>query len=303
MNPQIESKEVLDVLENVKNGNNIFKDRLLPEHFEYFKKQLLTRLRGSISNLFNKSIFDSEVAKVNNDYENITYLAIKKKKDDGTIPSSNIFLKEKEQLLDHIARLHEYFVSYINYSLIFNSTSLYLYNDFSCCGINHFGHIYTRDYGLNYDRQMLDNVTKEIDDMLLTRFIEASNDHNSLNALSYIKIQNYSEGYTPTKEKFLETYKVDVLREKKDTGLCIKSTAALTDNTQRRINEFIKCKPNDTKMLTQQEVLYYILQTSKSFELQNKFTNLNSGNTIYEFETKFTYNDLVTGIIDILEND
>lgn len=298
MNPQIESKEVLDVLENVKNGNNIFKDRLLPEHFEYFKKQLLTRRRGSIRNLFNKCIFDSEVAKVNNDYENITYLAIKKKKDDGTIPSSNIFLKEKEQLLDHIARLAEYFVSYINYSLIFNSTSLYLYNDFSCCGINHFGHIYTRDYGLNYDKQMLDNVTKEIDDMLLTKFI-----HNSLNALSYINIRDYSEDYTPSKEKFLEIYKSDVLREKKDFGLRIKSTAALTGNNLRRMNEFIAAKHNETKMLTQQEVLYYILQTSKSFELQNKFTNLNSGNTVYEFEAKLVYNDLVTGIIDILEND
>lgn len=303
MNPQIESKEVLDVLENVKNGNNIFKDRLLPEHFEYFKKQLLTRRRGSFKNLFNKSIFDSEVVKVNNDYENMTYLCIKKKEDDGTIPGPDIFLKEKEQLLDHITRLPDAFVSYITYSLIFNSTSLYLYGDFSCCGITHFGRIYTKEYGLNYDKQMLDNVTKEIDDMLLTRFIEASNDHNSLNALSYINTRNYSEDYTPTKEKFLETYKVNVLKEKKDTGLRIKSTAALTEHNQRRINEFIECKHNNTKMLTQQEVLYYILQTSKSFELQNKFTNLNSGNTVYEFETKFTYNDLVTGIIDILEND
>ncbi len=303
MNSQIESKEVLDVLENVKNGNNIFKDRLLPEHFDYFKKQLLTRQRGNIIRLFNKSIFDSKVAKVNNDYKNITYLCIKKKKDYDLIPSSNIFLKEKECLLDHINRLSESFVNYIIYSLIFNSTSLYLYSDFSCCGITHFGHIYTKDYGLNYNKEMLDDVTKEIDDMLLSKFIEASNDHSSLNATSYIDNRSYSDDYTPSKKTFLETYKSKVLKNTKDTGLRIKSTAALTADNRRRINEFIESKHNISMMLSQQEVLYYILQTSKSFELQNKFTNLNSSNTVYEFETKFVYNDLVKGIIDILEND
>lgn len=276
-------EEVLPAIaQEAKINTNLFKKILTPVNYKKFQEQTKNLLddKASFIPLLRHGL--GSTYESNNSYKKILYIS----NECGDFSTKAYEYDYRSKMKERFLNNHSPFKNYVSYMISLDKAfTIYLYSDFTCCGIQHFGNIGCDLYGRGLYKGELDQMICEIDDFILSKYVRSINDK--------IGILGIMLAYNNTKKpdiKELIKKGEQCLLGSEDRVFKLKATCALPKKDDMTF-----------PMLNNQTIFHYILSNSKLFKKDSEFVNMNSGNTVYEFSVEISKNEIIRSFIEELK--
>ena len=249
--------------------------KALPKIFKYFPYEMFLKTKIEGHNLYDFRLFT-------NLFQSITKESLSKviiKDSLPTVPSI-----EKNRIMSF--ELHKAY-------------GLHLYYDFTCCGINHLGGISSiQSLGIitekhkSQRKEFFSEIFTELDTILYRYYFRY--------VLNKLYLDFDGVGYPECKNRFsIEEFIKGIestLKSNKFKSIKIKATTGLNETSKKSIEQDI----TSTSLISPQQIFHSYLTNSTIFKPVNSFININSNNTVTEFEAIFSAEDILNSLLEML---